>query len=99
MNAAPMWRPKVIARPYDFIRSAEHSRLRAKWDLFQSRRRGDRSEDVAQYERNFLYYETFLPKWRAERAETDAQLARMLRAADGCDLAARGAVQAWRTAA
>lgn len=63
----PMWRPKVIARPYDFIKTAERSRLRRKWDLFQARRAGWRSEDIAQIERDVSYYDTVLPKWRAER--------------------------------
>lgn len=63
----PMWRPRVKCEPYDLIKCAERSRLRRKWDLYQARRAGWRSEDIAQIERDVEYYDTVLPKWRAER--------------------------------
>lgn len=87
MNAHKSWRPKYVpkyAGGYDLILYAKRARLEAKWQLFQARRRGENSADLAQRERNVEYYDVAIPRWEAARAETEAQRARMLRAAEGC---------------
>jgi hypothetical protein len=94
-----MWRPTVKSKPYDFIASAERMRLQAKWALYQARRRGNRTPgELAALKRSIAYYDHVLPQWRAQRAELEAQQARMLRAADACVDAADKVVAAMRAA-
>lgn len=78
------WRPKYVPRSTDFIEASERSRLEAKWRLFQAQRRGESLADLAQRERDVEYYDVAIPRWKAARAETEAQRVRMLKASDDC---------------